>query len=77
MTSLDQPKLIDQPRLKRGQTVTHQLRPGRGAWLHVAEGALSLNGVALATGDGASTEAAGTLTLTATEPTEALLFDLK
>ncbi len=63
-------------RLKRGETVTHQLRPGRGAWLHVAEGGLSLNGVTLATGDGASTEAAGRLTLTATESTEALLFDL-
>jgi quercetin 2,3-dioxygenase len=64
-------------RLKAGETVTHQLRPGRGAWLHVAEGEVSLNDVKLATGDGASTEAAGTLTVTASEPTEALLFDLK
>jgi quercetin 2,3-dioxygenase len=63
-------------RLQPGQTVTHKLRAGRGAWLHVAEGALSLNGVALATGDGASTEKAGTLTLTATQSTESLLFDL-
>ena len=55
----------------------HQPRRGRGAWLHIAEGALALNGVALATGDGASTEAPGTLTLTATEPAEAILFDLK
>ena len=64
-------------RLKPGQAVTHQLRRGRGAWLHLAEGALALNGVALTTGDGASTEAPGTLTLTATEPAEAILFDLK
>ena len=63
-------------RLKPGQTVTHELKRGRGAWLHVAEGALKLNGVALTTGDGASTEAPGPLTLTATEPSEALLFDL-
>jgi len=63
-------------RLQPGQTVTHQVEPGRGAWLQIAEGALSLNGVALATGDGASTEEAGPLTLAATEPTEALLFDL-
>jgi redox-sensitive bicupin YhaK (pirin superfamily) len=64
-------------RLKPGQTVTHQVRRGRGAWLQIAEGALALNGVALATGDGASTETPGTLTLTASEPTEAILFDLK
>jgi hypothetical protein len=38
---------------------------------------LALNGVALTTGDGASTETPGNLTLTATEPTEAILFDLK
>jgi hypothetical protein len=63
-------------RLKPGQTVTHKLKPGRGAWLHVAEGALTLNGVALATGDGASTEEPGTLSVTATRPTEAILFDL-
>jgi hypothetical protein len=50
--------------------------PGRGAWLQVAEGVLYFNGVALRTGDGASTEAAGTLTLAATQQTEALLFDL-
>jgi len=64
-------------RLKPGQTVTHHLNPGRGAWLHVADGALTLNGVALATGDGASTEEPVTLTLTATKETEAILFDLK
>jgi len=40
------------------------------------EGALTLNGAALATGDGASTEEAGTFTLTATKQTEAILFDL-
>jgi hypothetical protein len=49
----------------------------RGAWLQIAEGALTLNGVALQTGDGASTEEPGMLNLTATQPTEALLFDLK
>jgi redox-sensitive bicupin YhaK (pirin superfamily) len=64
-------------RLQPGQTVTHELKAGRGAWLHVAEGALTLNGVELTTGDGASTEEPGALTLTATAPTEAFLFDLK
>jgi redox-sensitive bicupin YhaK (pirin superfamily) len=64
-------------RLKPGQAVTHELKRGRGAWLQIAEGALSFNGIALTTGDGASTEEPGTLTLTATQQTEAILFDLK
>ena len=64
-------------RLKPGQTVTHELKRGRGAWLQIAQGALSFNGVALTTGDGASTEESGTLTLVAIQPTEAILFDLK
>ena len=63
-------------RLKPGQSVTHDLKPGRGAWLQIADGALTLNGSALHTGDGASTEEPGTLKLTATQPTEAILFDL-
>ncbi len=62
--------------LQPGQTVKHELKAGRGAWLQIAEGALTLNGVALTTGDGASTEEPGTLTMTATQQTEALLFDL-
>ena len=63
-------------RLKPGQTVTHELNRGRGAWLQIVAGAAALNGVALATGDGASTEQPGKLTFTASEQTEAILFDL-
>jgi quercetin 2,3-dioxygenase len=63
-------------RLKPGQSVTHALREGRGAWLQIAEGGLRWDGAELATGDGASTESAGTLEFTATAQTEALLFDL-
>lgn len=63
-------------RLKPGQSVTHDLRPGRGAWVQIASGGMTLQEVPLATGDGASVEEPGTLRFTATEPTEALLFDL-
>lgn len=63
-------------RLQPGDKVAHELKPGRGAWLQIATGALTLNGTALATGDGASTEEPGKLALEATQPTEALLFDL-
>jgi hypothetical protein len=64
-------------RLGSGQSVTHDLRAGRGAWLQIAEGSLTLNGVELRTGDGASIEQPGLLTLNATKRTEAILFDLK
>ncbi len=63
-------------KLKPGQAVSHDLASGRGAWLHVAEGSLSLNSLDLSSGDGAGTEKAGRLTLEAKTPTEALLFDL-
>lgn len=57
--------------------MTHELKRGRGAWLQIAEGVVSFNGITLTTGDGASTEEPGTLTLVANQPTEAILFDLK
>jgi quercetin 2,3-dioxygenase len=63
-------------RLQPGQRVTHEIKPGRGAWLHVAEGALTFNGVGLTTGDGAGTDEPGVLTLEAAQTTEAILFDL-
>jgi hypothetical protein len=64
-------------RLAPGGTVTHTLAEGRGLWLQIAEGALACDGgSALATGDAASAEEPGEFTFTATEPTEALLFDL-
>jgi hypothetical protein len=64
-------------RLQAGQAVTHALRPGRGAWLQVAAGALTCNGVPLAAGDGASAEEPALLTLKAAQSVEALLFDLQ
>ena len=63
-------------KLQPGQTTVHELRPGRGAWLHVAGGSLEMNGVKLSAGDGASTENSGQLTIAALQPAEALLFDL-
>lgn len=63
-------------RLEPGQKVKHDLPEGRGAWLQVVRGALTLNEVSLVSGDGASTEDPGTLELSATGAAEALLFDL-
>lgn len=63
-------------RLQPGESVEHAARPGRGLWLQIGQGTVKLNDVALTTGDGASTETVGAWRLVATEPTEALLFDL-
>ncbi len=63
-------------RLQPGTALTHLLRPGRGLWLQVMRGTLSLNSQTLAPGDGASSEAPGEHRIAALEPAEALLFDL-
>jgi len=62
--------------LDAGQTVRHPLAAGRGAWLHLVSGAATVNGTALATGDGAAIENESALEIRAGEPTELLLFDL-
>jgi quercetin 2,3-dioxygenase len=63
-------------RLKVGETVSHEARPGRGLWLQVIAGSLSANGIVLEPGDAASTETPGTLEIRASENSEALLFEL-
>lgn len=63
-------------RLAHGQEVKHLLRRGRGAWVHVARGGLSLNGTRLKAGDGASLAAPGALHLDQADDAEMLLFDI-
>jgi redox-sensitive bicupin YhaK (pirin superfamily) len=58
------------------QSVTHELRAGRGLWLQVVRGAVTLDGTRLTAGDAASLEDAGAHTVGADEASEALLFDL-
>ena len=59
-----------------GQQVVHSLAPGRHAWVHVARGALTLNGQRLTAGDGAAVSNESVLTLVGEQDAEALLFDL-
>ncbi len=59
-----------------GEKAEHTLAPGRHAWLQVARGAGTLNGLALKAGDGVAVTDETQLVLHATEPLEALLFDL-
>ena len=62
--------------LSKGHTLTHTLRPDRHAWVQVANGALTLNGHALASGDGAAVSNETTLSFESTDGAEFLLFDL-
>lgn len=62
--------------LDGGQRVQHSLAEGRGAWLQVARGSVTVNGTALNAGDGAAIENEPTIDIAASEAAELLLFDL-
>ncbi len=62
--------------LKNGQQVSHQIQPGRYAWVQVLRGAVQLNDLALTLGDGAAINDEATLTITAAGSAEVMLFDL-
>jgi redox-sensitive bicupin YhaK (pirin superfamily) len=59
-----------------GDEATLALRPGRHGFVHVARGAVALEGHELATGDAAAASALSELRLRATAPSEVLVFDL-
>jgi redox-sensitive bicupin YhaK (pirin superfamily) len=63
-------------KLEPGNRVNHELGAGRHAWLHVAEGEVSLNGEKLVAGDAAAIENPGELKLSANKQSQVLLFDL-
>jgi quercetin 2,3-dioxygenase len=62
--------------LGKGESADYTLAPGRHAWLQLARGAGTLNGVQLKAGDGVAVSDESKLVLSASEPVEALLFDL-
>ena len=62
--------------LEAGEAVSHGAKPGRHAWLHVARGAVDLNGHALEEGDGAAASDEERIDIAAREDAEILLFDL-
>jgi redox-sensitive bicupin YhaK (pirin superfamily) len=63
-------------KLEAGNRVSHELAAGRHAWIHVAEGEVSLNGKNLRGGDAAAVSGEGALQVSATKPARVLLFDL-
>jgi len=63
-------------RLKTGQKVSYELKPGRNVWLQAARGTVALNGVEMKAGDGAAVSEETKLEIIAREDSEILLFDL-
>jgi quercetin 2,3-dioxygenase len=62
--------------LSAGQSAVHRIERGRGAWLQVLRGNVSISNNDLAAGDGVALEDEDALAIYAAEPSEILLFDL-
>jgi redox-sensitive bicupin YhaK (pirin superfamily) len=62
--------------LAKGETVKHELRLDRHAYVQVARGSVTLNGSKLEEGDGAAVSAEQAVELTGVKDAEVLLFDL-
>lgn len=62
--------------LEEGDAVTHSLNPDRHAWVQVARGTATLNGIELRAGDGAAVSNETALTIASSTGAEVLLFDL-
>jgi redox-sensitive bicupin YhaK (pirin superfamily) len=63
-------------RLAANEAAVHRFAAGRRGWLQVARGALALEGYPLDAGDGAALDREQEISVTASEDSEVLLFDL-
>jgi redox-sensitive bicupin YhaK (pirin superfamily) len=63
--------------LEGGRQVDYAVAPGRGVYLHLANGAVKVNGQDLSTGDAVMVEEAEKLEVVASEDSHVLLFDLR
>jgi len=62
--------------LAHGDHITHDIAPNRLAWLQIARGSVTANGLELAEGDGLALQDVLALELTGTGPAEVLVFDM-
>ena len=62
--------------LRAGKKVEHALRPGRHAWIQVATGTVTVNGITMVEGDGLAISDESAVTLAALDGAEVVLFDL-
>jgi len=74
--SIHQDALVHAGVLGAKDAVMHELSAGRRAYVHVARGAVTVNGTPLETGDGARISGEAKIKLTDGEAAEVLLFDL-
>jgi hypothetical protein len=63
-------------KLNAGDKISHALKPGRHAWLHVAEGEIDTGNCSLKSGDAAAFSDEMAVSFAAKSPTQVLLFDL-
>jgi redox-sensitive bicupin YhaK (pirin superfamily) len=63
-------------KFSNGETVTHELKPKRHAWVQVAEGNVTLNGQPLNGGDAAAVSGESKLELVGKGKAQVLVFDL-
>ena len=63
-------------KLEAGNEVSHQLKAGRHAWVHVAEGEVKVNGGTLKDGDAMGLSDQAEIGLVGAKPSQVLLFDL-
>ncbi len=63
-------------RFEPGQKATHELANGRHVWLHVAEGALTVNDTPLTEGDAIAISGESRVVVDASKASQVLLFDL-
>ncbi len=62
--------------LEAGKALEYLLAPARSAWIQVARGGITLNGLSLGAGDGAAISQETSLDIAAAEASQLLLFDL-
>ena len=63
-------------KLNLNHLAQHALAPGRGAWVQIAEGEVTMNGERLQAGDGAALISEAAVELRAGQSSQILLFDL-
>lgn len=67
---------VYQTKLVAGQSVRHELKAGRAAFVHIATGSATVNGAKLVAGDAVAIEDEAEVTVAGDSPGEVLLFDL-
>jgi redox-sensitive bicupin YhaK (pirin superfamily) len=75
--SIHQDAKVFRGRLSKGHELVHKLNKGRGAWVQMITGSLSINDNSLEAGDAVFVEEEAKLQLISKSKSEFLLFDLK